>query len=150
MIDIENIVISEVAKAVRAAFLADHPGLVVYGYEQALPESFPCVTVFMSDNYTHRQSQEFGKLRENHANVAFTVNVFTNNTNGKKELAKAIYNVVDETLQDLKLTRIIAAPTPNIDRTIYRITGRYTGIVADGITKDNDGTETTTYVMFRN
>lgn len=149
MIDIENIVVDAVATAVRAAYGTDYPGLCVYSTSVERPESFPCVTIALTDNYTYRDSLEFGKLRENHASVTFTVNVFTNNANGAKSLCKAIFNTVDETLQDLKLTRITASPIDNIDRTIVRYVGRYIGLVGEGITTTEGGEEKTVFVMFR-
>lgn len=149
MIDIENIIIDTVYQALTTAYGSTYPGLRVYSTPIETPESFPCVTVEMTDNYTWRESQEFGKLRENHAAIAITVNVYTNNANGKKALLKQIFNTVDETLQDMKLTRIAATPIDNIDRTICRMVGRYTGLVGEGITTTENGEETTVFPMFR-
>lgn len=149
MIDIENIVITAVKNALRDAFGDVYPNLPVYSYPIEVPESFPCVTLVESDNYTYRGSQEFGRLRENHANVTFTVNVYANNANGKKKTAKAIFAVVDNTLQDLKLTRIMATQVENIDRTIARYAGRYEGVVGEGITITDDGEEVVLFPMFR-
>ena len=149
MIDVENIVITAVKNAVDAEFGSSYPGIKVYGFPVAQPESFPCVIVFMTDNYTYRFSQEFGKLRENHAYVTFAVSVYANNANTKKTVARDVSKVVDETLQDLKLTRIMAGPVENIDRTLARYEGRYQGVVGEGITTMIDGVETTLYPVFR-
>ena len=149
MIDVENIVVTAVKNAVDAEF-GPEMTVKVYSYPIAKPESFPCVLVYMFDNYTYRFSQTFGKLRENHTNVTFAVAVYTDNVNTKKTLGKAIFKVVDETLQDLKLTRIMWAPVDNIDRTISRIEARYSGVVGEGITTTIDGEEVTLYPMFRN
>lgn len=158
MIDIENKIISDVTAALEAEFLADHPNLCVYDTEVEIPEGFPCVTMVMSENATLGRTREFGKATENHAVVSLTVNVYTNNAAGKKELGKAIFNVIDGILQQYYFTRTMAMPMPNVDRTVARITGRYSATVGEPITETTtieiDGqtvtTETLVYPVFRN
>lgn len=149
MIDIENKIITEVTNALEAEFLQDYPGLVVYDTDVEIPESFPCVTVIAGDNSTWKDSRQLGKQTENHALITFRINVYTNNIAGKKELAKAIFQTVDNVMQANNLTRIMAGPMPNIDRTVARIAGSYTGLVAEPIIKTIDGVETYIYPVIR-
>ena len=149
MIDIENIVLDRVTKVLRETYLAQYPGLTVYAVENPVPESFPCVTVVLTDNYTYQKTLVSNQGRENHAHITFTVNVYTNNAQDRKLVAKDIFNTVDLTLQDLCLTRTYASYMPNIDRTIFRITGRYYGIVEKPIITEEDGETKETYLVYR-
>lgn len=140
MIDIENKVFNDIAVPLREQF----KGIYVVGEYVDLPNSFPCVTLVEEDNYTYTGSQD-GSLKENHATVVYTVNVYSNKTKGKKTEAKEIADVVDGLMQDMKFTRTFRSQIPNTDRTIYRIIMRYSAVVSKGI---EDG-ETTTYQMYR-
>lgn len=150
MISIENKIVNDVTTALETAYGTLYPGLVVYDTEVEIPESFPCVTVVASDNFTLRETREFGKLTENHAYITFSINVYTNNAVGKKELAKAIFNTVDGVLQNYNFTRTMASPMPNVDRTVARITGRYTATVGEPITETINNAETQVFPVFKN
>lgn len=138
MIDIENLVIDKIDTAVKAVFGT----ATVYGTAVEAPESFPCVTVQETDNATVTASQDIALL-EHHARVNYQIDIYS--TAGKSQ-AKQILDIVDTTMQNMKFTRTMCGRTPNIDRTIYRITIRYTAIVGEPIT-DNGGN--ITYPMFR-
>lgn len=158
MIDIENKIVNDVTTALETAYGTLYPGLVVYDTEVELAESFPCVTIVMSDNATLTSTREFGKLTENHAVLSLTVNVYTNNAVGKKELGKAIFATIDGILQNYNFTRTMVMPTQNIDRTVARITGRYMAIVGEPIVETTSETingetvvtETLVYPVFKN
>lgn len=128
MIDIENKVFNELAEAVRNEFKTEYPKLSVVGEYIDVPPSFPCVTIVEDDNYPYLRSQDDVSI-EHHVNVTYSVNVYTNNVNGKKALAKAIADVIDTKMQSLKFTRRMRSQIPNQDRSIYRITMRYSAIV---------------------
>lgn len=138
MIDIENLVIDRIDTAVKAVFGT----ATVYGTSVEAPESFPCVTIQETDNATVTASQDIALL-EHHARVNYQIDIYS--TAGKSQ-AKQILDIVDTTMQTMKFTRTMCGRTPNIDRTIYRITIRYTAIVGEPIT-DNSGN--ITYPMFR-
>ena len=53
-------------------------------------------------------------------------------------MEKQIRDIIDNIMSGYNFTRILSQPMPNIDRTIYRIVSRYTGIVKQGVEKDND------------
>lgn len=140
MIDIENKVFNDIAIPLREKF----NGIYVVGEFIDLPNSFPCVTLVEEDNFTYGGSQDTS-LKENHANVVYTVNIYSNKTKGKKTEAKEIADMIDGLMQDMKFTRTFRSQIPNTDRTIYRIIMRYSAVVSKGI-KDGD---TTVYQIYR-
>lgn len=149
MIDIENAVINNLILAARSQFASTYPGLCVYSITPEVPESFPCIVVEMLSDITATKTLEFGKTSENHADVTFQIDVYCNNGDNRKQTAKTIFSFLDTTMQNMGFVRILATPTPNIDRTIYRITGRYTGRVDEGTTKTVDGEQVIEYLVFK-
>ena len=141
MIDIESIVFDTVYKAVKSKF----PKAEVKSVYVESAAEFPCVCVVEDDNRTFQKTLD-GSLNEHHAELLYTVTVYSNKKNGKKEEARAIAKVVDEPMQGMKFTRIMLNQIPNIDQRIYRIVGRYRAIVSEGL-KQSDGK--TIYQIYR-
>lgn len=141
MIDIESIVFDTVYKAVKSKF----PKAEVKSVYVESAAEFPCVCVVEDDNRTFQKTLD-GSLNEHHAELLYTVTVYSNKKNGKKEEARAIAKVVDEAMQGMKFTRIMLNQIPNIDQRIYRIVGRYRAIVSEGL-KQSDGK--TVYQIYR-
>ena len=141
MIDIESIVFDTVYKAVKSKF----PKVEVKSVYVESAAEFPCVCVVEDDNRTFQKTLD-GSLNEHHAELLYTVTVYSNKKNGKKEEARAIAKVVDEAMQGMKFTRIMLNQIPNIDQRIYRIVGRYRAIVSEGL-KQSDGK--TVYQIYR-
>lgn len=141
MIDIENKVFNDVAIYLRQKY----NGISVYGEYVETPSSFPCVTIVQDDSSTYVGSLD-ERLTENHSNVVFSVNVYSNLSSGKKEQAKAIARDVDNILLGMKFTRMMMSQTPNVDRTIYRMTSRYQAVVGSGIEDENGDI---TYPIYR-
>lgn len=125
MIDIENEVFTTIATELRSQFT----GINVYGEDVRSPSSFPCVSIVEADNYTFRRTQDSGS-NENHANVMYEVNVYSNKTSGKKTECKEIFAVIDEIMLGLGFTRSNKNPVTMDEATIYRIVGRYVAIVS--------------------
>lgn len=134
MIDISNVVLRKIRDAVIAVYeTAD-----VLSYDPDSITSYPCVSVVEYDNYTHRESLDTEAVERN-AHVVYEINVYTNNSNGKRAEAKAIMNIVDNVMVANKFTREFLRPVPNIDRSVYRMYARYTGIVgADAMDGNGD------------
>ncbi len=127
MIDVENIIFTRLATMLRAEF-----GVIsVYGEYVELPASFPCVTVVETDNKVLRRTRDLSGV-EHHAQVLYEINVYTNDASGKKSRAKEIANAIDDKMSEMQFTRIFRGQVPNIDRTIYRITMRFEGVVGEG------------------
>ena len=68
----------------------------------------------------------------------FSVDVFSAAENGRKTEAKAIAAIVEETMANMGFTLTMSSPTPNIDRTVYRITSRYRAVQSAGHTVGDD------------
>lgn len=137
MIDIENKVFNDVAEALKTKFKTEYPKLTIYGEYVEVPSSFPCVTLVEESNSVYLNSQDDVGV-EHHASLMYEVNVYANDTNGKKALAKSIADVVDTEMAKMKFTRTMRSQIPNQDRTIYRITMRYTAVVGQA-RSDEDG-----------
>ena len=126
MINVENEIFDIVAKAIRTAF----NGAYVVGEYVKSPSKFPCVSIVEMDNSVYDRTQTSGSV-ENHADVTYEVNIYSNKTSGKKSECKAIAALIDNEFATLGLSRTMLQPIPNgDDATIYRITGRYKGVVS--------------------
>lgn len=125
MIDIENSVFNTVANALRANFT----DISVYSERVESPSSFPSVTIVEDDNYRPSGTVSFTKEPPMSANLTYTVEIYSNLRTGKKAQAKEIREVVDAAMRDMCFEQTYSNPTPNVDRTIYRYTVRYTRLV---------------------
>ena len=125
MIDIENEVFNAVATAIRAKYSK----AFVTGEFVKSPSQFPCVSVMEVDNQVYRNTRSSSET-ENHAQLRYEINVYTNDTKGKKTKGRDILNCADEVMKSLGFTRIMARPVPNEqDATIFRMVGRYRALV---------------------
>lgn len=129
MINVENEIFNIVAKAVRAVY----PDIYITGEYVQSPPQFPCVSLIEMDNSAYVRTQTDSSV-ENHAELMYELNVYSNKTSGKKSECKAIVALIDNELAALGFSRIMLQPIPNIDDvTVYRMTGRYRAVAA----KDN-------------
>lgn len=141
MIDIENLVCDKVFRAVNAVY----SDAVCYSEYVEVPAAFPCVTLYEADNRTYRSSDD-DQLADHQVHVMYECNVYSDKSNGKKAEAKAIADIVDETMQSMKFTRSMRSQIPNQDRTIYRVTMRFEAVVGEPIVTENGST---TLQMYR-
>jgi hypothetical protein len=126
MINIENEVFDRVATRVREVF----PGIFMVGEYVKSPPAFPAVSLVEMDNSTHVETIDSGS-NENHANVMYEVNVYSNKTVGKKTECKTIVALIDEEMLAMGFSRSTLTPVPNEnDSTIYRMVGRYKATVS--------------------
>jgi len=126
MVDIENEIFNIIAKAVRTAY----PGAYVVGEYVKSPSRFPCVSIAEIDNSAYDRTQTCSSL-ENHADITYEVNIYSNKTSGKKSECKAIASLIDNEFATLGFSRAMLQPIPNVDdATIYRMLGRYRGVVS--------------------
>lgn len=131
MTDIENIIFTRIAQRLRSEF----PGIAVYGEYVETPSSFPCVCIEERNNSVHEETRDLSGI-EHYTNLMYEINVYTNDSAGKKSKAKSIASVIDEEMSAMLFTRTFKNPIPNIDRTIYRIVIRYKAVVREGIDAD--------------
>jgi hypothetical protein len=126
MINVENEIFNIIAKAVRNAY----PGVYVVGEYVKSPAKFPHVSIVEIDNTAYEKTQTSGSL-ENHADMTYEVNIYSNKTSGKKSECKAVASLIDNEFATLGFSRTMLQPIPNVDdATIYRMLGRYRGVVS--------------------
>ncbi len=126
MIDIESEVFTFVAEGVRAAF----PDAFVTGEYVKAPPRFPALSVVEYDNHVYARTSTSGET-ENHAELMYQLDAYSNKSVGKKSECRAIMAAADCRLRDLGFTRTFMQPVPNeIDATVYRITARYSAVAS--------------------
>ena len=126
MIEVESEIFNIVATAVRNAY---SDAYIVGEYVKS-PSRFPCVSIAEIDNVAYDRTQTNGSL-ENHADITYEINVYSNKTSGKKSECKAIASLIDNEFATLGFSRTMLQPVSNVDdTTIYRMLGRYRGVVS--------------------
>lgn len=126
MIDIEAEVFGIVSSDVRLKY----PKVYMTGEYVKSPPSFPCVSLIETDNQVYRNTRDSGCI-ENHAQIQYEVNVYSNRTSGKKAECKEIISLIDSKMEKLGFTRTFMNPVPNEqDATIYRMIARYRAVVS--------------------
>lgn len=126
MINIEEELFNDVATEVRREF----PKVYMVGEYVKSPPSFPFVSFIEQDNSVYTQSQT-SDSNENHCQVMYEVNVYSNKTKGKKTECKNIVSLIDTIMLHKGFARIMLQPIPNIeDATIYRMVARYSAVVS--------------------
>ena len=129
MIDVENAVFNRVVAKVREVF----PNIFMAGEYVKSPPSFPAVSLVEMDNSTRTDTIDSGS-NENHANVMYEVNVYSNKTAGKKTECREILALIDEEMLAMGFSRNTLTPVPNeYDSTIYRMVGRYKAAVSSNL-----------------
>jgi hypothetical protein len=129
MIDIESAVFNRVATKVREVF----PDIFFTGEYVKSPSSFPAVSLVEMDNSTHVETIDSGS-NENHVNVMYEVNVYSNKTAGKKSECREILALIDEEMLAMGFSRSTLTPVPNeYDSTIYRMVARYKATVSSDL-----------------
>ena len=124
MINVENEIFDIVVKAVRAVY----PDIYIIGEYVKSPPKFPCVSLVEMDNSAYTRTQTSSSV-ENHAELMYELNVYSNKTKGKKSECKAIATLIDDELAALGFSRTMLQPIPNLDdATIYRMVGRYRAV----------------------
>lgn len=127
MIDIENEIFSMVVDSLRERYGED---IFITGEFVKSPSTFPCVTLIETDNQNYQKTISSGS-NENHVQITYELNVYSNKKKGKKSECKEIISIVDEVLTSLGFDRTFLNPVPNEqDATIYRMLGRYRAIVS--------------------
>ena len=135
MIDVVNPIINYITTNLRTQYLSTYPKMKVYGEYVEYPESFPCVSLWMTDNYVATNTRELGTTQERYANVMFTTEVYTVGT-GRKALAKELANYVDGLYAAKGFTRLALMVLPNADANAFRITMRHGGLAQAPIGDD--------------
>jgi hypothetical protein len=125
--DIETDIYSEVSGKLKTLF----PGIFVSGEYVASPSSFPAASLEESINSTYQRTLDGSG--ENHSQVYYTANVYSNKSSGKKAECKAIMAAIDEEMIRLGFIRVGTSPAevPNANQSIYRMVSRYRAVVSN-------------------
>lgn len=118
MINDEATVFETVANALRNAY----SGIFVIGEElSSTPPTFPAVTVVQTNNEILTQHSTFDRL-ENVAGVAYKIECFSNLQDSRQrfEQARAISELVSDTMVSMGYIRTFCQPIPNATATISR------------------------------
>lgn len=122
MIDVETDVFNAIAEALRSEYL----GIYVASAKTRAPSSFPAVQIVETSNVIATDTIDSGSL-ENHADLMYEVNVYSNLTRGAKLQAKKIMGFVDNCFKELGFVRQLCEPIDNGDSSVYRYVARYVG-----------------------
>lgn len=129
MIDIETKVMTLIYDAV-------HPAYPNAKFESGLnlsPSAFPCVCVEEIGNSTRKSTIDSSGI-EKYANVAYEINIFTNDVSGKKQAARAILQLVDTAMTRKGFERVNSQPFSLDQGTKYRLLARYQATVSADFT----------------
>lgn len=130
MIDIEDYVFNNVATALRAEF----SGIFVVSTDTVAPSKYPAVCFWEQSNAAFAKTQT-AHCRENHAELMYQGNIYSNLMRGGKRQCRDIAAVIDKTMTEMGFIRTFGQPVLNpADTSISRYALRYKGIVGrDGI-----------------
>lgn len=120
MIDYENQIYTRIVTALRSEITnIKCKGITTYS-----PEEFPMACIEEADNFANRDTRDSGS-NENHANVMYEVNVYSNKANTAKSEAKKILGIIDDEFNAMGFTRTVRTVMPMNDAQIIRIVARY-------------------------
>lgn len=124
MIDVENEIFTALATVLRS----EYPSIYVASVKKRIPASFPAVQIIETSNVVSTDTSDTAHY-ENHADLMYEVNVYSNLTSGAKKQARSILNIVDDKFEELGFVRSLCEPIDNSDSSIFRYVARYIGRV---------------------
>ncbi len=125
MIDVQNEIFTAVASAVRL----EHAGVTISGEYTRSPSKFPLVTLDEVENVSVPSLIDSSD-EEKFAGLGYRLQVFSNQTSGKKAEARALFATADAVLLSLGFRRTTYTTIPEIySSTIYSITATYEATV---------------------
>ena len=122
LIDVETDVFSAVASQLRSEYL----GIYVASVKKRIPSFFPAVQIVERSNVVASDTSDSGDI-ENHADLMYEVEVYSNKTSGAKLEAKEIMGFVDACFKELGFKRQFCEPVENSDSSVYRYLARFIG-----------------------
>ena len=143
MIDVENLVFDTVFNAVHAVF----PDVdVEKGFNEEMA-TFPCVVIRETNNVPVQRTIT-DECAENHTQVTYQADAYSDKAGTARSECKALLKVVDDAMTNvssMKFRRTHMSEALNIKRTIFRQYARYTVIVEKGTVNG----DTTTFQLYR-
>ncbi|MCD8201751.1 MAG: hypothetical protein LUD47_06790 [Clostridia bacterium] len=126
MIDIENAVFTRI----KLAVLEKYADAEVHSSYIAESPTFPCVEFVETDNRVHSRTSDTNH-KENHVDLTYECNIYTTG-DGAKQTAKAIAELISDSMEEIKFRRTFMRQIPNVDRTIYRLRLQFEGTADKG------------------
>jgi hypothetical protein len=128
MIDFENQVFDTIAKPLYDQF--GENGIFITGEPvRTVQELFPAVSIIQTDNSVLMKTRSMENI-ENHANVMYEIDVYSNLTQGRKRQAKEIAAIISDVFTEHNFTRTFCQPLDNLaDSKIYRIKMRFKAVI---------------------
>ncbi|MFA5628449.1 MAG: hypothetical protein WC965_13390 [Thiohalomonadaceae bacterium] len=129
MIDIENILFTKVATALRAEFST----IFVSGDVTAESAPYPRVFFYeLSNQIAERHMSSRDINDEQFVDLLYEAQIYSNKTSGKKAETKAIAAIINEVMQEHGFRRIFNQPLENLNNaTIARRVLRWVGVASD-------------------
>jgi hypothetical protein len=124
MIQIYNELYTALRNAVKNAYPNAETGRA---YSSSVT-TFPYLAVSQIDNSTYERTSDSGNI-ENHATIAFQLDVYSNKASTASTECENIMAVADAVMLEKGFIRTMWQETPNITPTISRLTTRYRGVV---------------------
>lgn len=120
MIEIESKVYSPIATALKAQY----DGIYVTSEPAPTPPKDLAVSIVQQDSFSSPRKQD-NTLTERYATVMFQVDVYCNQTSGKKSKAKEVMGIIDNMMFDMNFMRLSLTPVFMEDSGYFRLTARY-------------------------
>ena len=125
MIDIEPILFTEIATKLRVEI----PGIFVTGTIVDSPQNLPCAAISETSNTTYQRTLD-SEFKENHANIMWQAEAFSNLVVGAKAHCKSIMAIIDEIMISRNFARTFSDFIDNSGSGIRRMVARYTAVVS--------------------
>ena len=124
MNDIEN----QINTLIYTAVSPSYPDAKFESGLNLSPSVFPSICVEMLNPIPVRSTLDSSNI-EKYTEVTFEINIFTNETTGKKQTAKAICSLIDDAMFRKGFTRISYVPNGIDQGTKFRLLARYQAAV---------------------
>ena len=122
MIDVENSVLQAIGTAIgTSATLVNEP--------VEAPAQYPCVSVVEADNVICVETID-SDGEENHVDVVYEINVYSNDATNRTGQAKGIFLDIDDVMSNLGFLRIAKNPISSSVPAFYQIMAKYSARVS--------------------
>lgn len=121
MIDIESEIVTLIKEAVSDVSVTTDSSFN--------PSKFPCVNITEDDNSVYNRTIDSGS-NENHVEVAYAINIYSNKIKKAKEQCRELLETVDELLLKLGFCRKTLHWFQLNESTITRVTALYTAVIS--------------------
>lgn len=126
MIDVSNLVV----KACKDALADEFPDVKVYSSYVDETEQLPAVTCYEVSNSIDMTTMDSSGA-EHYANVVFEISCYAKNDGYGRQATKKMFTRINDMLVRLNFVRTFKSELPNMDRSVYRYSGRFEARVSE-------------------